>query len=350
MRRVLIRVDIGGEHGMGHAVRCKALAQALQAHGAEVRFVSPMKAMKDFVAPFHCSLAPDSLANGYQWAGCPNSTLWMNEGGITLVIDTKSEAAVSPEWLRCLRHEYRYVRVVRVDHPDATPDTCDLLIAPCAHWGQETVARLRQSFGERFLYGWDYVMLDADVVQHAQVPYEQRNGIVFCAGGSDPTGALDQMYALTENLHIDAKLLFCFGAQSHGTLRQRYEVAGEESLCASDNRYAMPFHRDYLRQAAMVVTMFGQTCYELVWYRTPALCLGRSFHEQHDIVGLGNASRQSISYGGPITGITSEQLYLYFKSMLDDERILLQQKYEASAGLLDGHGVQRVAEAILQLA
>jgi spore coat polysaccharide biosynthesis predicted glycosyltransferase SpsG len=336
--RIIIRVDIGENHGMGHAVRCKALAHALQARGAEVRFITRTLALRDFCGErfsYEFSLDGDSEHSLLYEA----IDRW--EASI-LIIDTKYPYL--DDSLHYL--DDNVCNIVRIDHPTAREDSCSLLVAPVAHWTTETVARLRQDFGERFLYGWDYVMLDDTVTQHEPIPYDKRAPhIVFCAGGSDPTGALEQMYVWTEGLHLDYKMLFCFGAQSHGALRQRYEDAGGESLCASGNRYIVPFHRDYLRQASLVVTMFGIAPYECLWYQTPALVFA---HTDENAIGaqfLQYASESRLCSGGDIR-TTDKSLFCNILGIIYAATI---RQMSVRACQFDGRGVQRVAEAILGL-
>lgn len=342
--RVLIRTDAGGSHGLGHATRCLALARELRVRGSEVRFVTRTLALRDFCGD---AFAYETSLDDYGEHCLLAEALYRWEASV-LILDTKY--SYDDAWLHYL--DDNVCNIVRIDHQTAREESCSLLVAPVAHWDTATVSRLRHDFGERFLYGWDYVILDDAVTRQAPIPYSERAPhIVLCAGGSDPTGALDQMYAWTDGMQIDAKMLFCFGAQSHGTLRQRYDAVGGESLCTSGNRYIVPFHRDYLRQASLVVCMFGVTCYECLSYRTPALILAHTDENVHGAWGL-----EAASYGAAhALGHMSDHDASSFRSCLSawyhvsGGIYARQHMHDASAGLMDGHGVQRVAEAILTL-
>ena len=147
----LIRTDLSSQIGMGHAVRCKALAQALAARGAEVCFTTTTPGLETFVAPFLLD----------------ECVVWHSYD--VLIVDTKASDWTQDTIALWLARDAG-LRVVCIDHTHATHDTCDLLVAPVAHWDDPTVARLRGDFGERFLYGWDYVLIDEAVTQHLEMP------------------------------------------------------------------------------------------------------------------------------------------------------------------------------------
>lgn len=340
MRRVMIRADIGAQHGMGHAVRCKALAAALEARGAEVCFVTSTPALGAFVAPMACTvLERDSVF--MMDAHAP----W-GFGRYTMVIDTKAPAANDDALLRHLRI-HAMVRVVRIDHPHAMTDSCDLLIGPCAHWDVATVAFLRSILDSRFLYGWKYVMLAPEVTQQPALPYDDVSrymGIAFCAGGSDPCGALDRMHAwaLDGALLPGVPKMFLVGAQA-GAL-------GTDPQQAHDARcYVVPFAHAYLQTASLVVGMFGQTAYECLWYRTPMLCYGRNMADGADIAGLQQASGGALQTGWSMPLRTLDGSAWCEQVTHTWDTGVRQQMHDASDGLLDGMGIQRIAEAILEL-
>ncbi len=247
---VLIRTDIGGNHGMGHAVRMLALARELQRQGALVSFVTATEALRNYVVPFRCYLQAETAPC------CP---------GDVLILDTKAPDWANDDSALWLRRDAG-LRVVRIDHPQASPDSCDLLIGPCAHWDAATVTRLRASFGTRFLYGWEYVLLDPAVAHLAPetVTVREQGPIVFAAGGSDPTGALQAMYDATASYRSTQPLVFLHGARSQMLNPRENVQRASGSIIAS-------FDRSWIRRGRLLVTMFGVTCYEALWWQVPQL-------------------------------------------------------------------------------
>ncbi len=343
--RILIRTDLGQQYGMGHAIRCRSLAQVLAARGVEVRFVTSTPALREFMTPYPVFLSDPERDWPEFPPGCDSPTE-------VVVIDTKADDwANEASYLWLLRNNF--IKVVRVDCPSATPDTCDLLVGPCQHWPAATVARLRQDFGDRFLYGWDYVMLDEEVTSQPPIPYEQRRDgpMVFCAGGSDPTGALEQMYRWSQTLLPDTEKIFCLPQTAQGGLWGLYDNSQPHSASLDNNIVLAPFSRQYLREAAVVVGLFGVTVYECLWYRTPTLILGRSAGDDENGRLLTIASHTAVRYIGRLgdehTRTTSPEAFCHNIGYTWD--ISRQRMHAASAGLLDGRGVARVAEAIIDL-
>ena len=336
MVRVLIRTDIGGTHGLGHAVRCKALAQALAARGAEVKFCTITSALAAFVAPFH-------VVEAWQ----PNMA---TKGCDVYIIDTKASVTCDSRWFA------RDIHVVRIDDMQATPATCDLLIAPGAHWSAETIARLQASFGERFLFGWDYVMLHGEVTKHAPVPYKQRmdGPIVFCAGGSDLDGILEQIWTWTEYVTLTAHMRFCIGDGYQGRLRNFLMPPLHAPTAGMPfPRSVVRFSREALRTASLVVSIFGVTVYECLALRTPVITIARTLDDAYAASELVSRSIYRSDDGtsavislGYIDIISRESLCSYIQKCI--EHIPLPQSmHAASTGLIDGHGVERIANAIL---
>ena len=322
MPRILIRCDIGSIHGLGHATRCKALAQVLAARGADVGFMSETPALEAFVAPFPCVDArqPDYLELD------------------VLVIDTK--AALDEAWYTRFAGAMG-CRTVRIDHPQATPDTCDILVAPLAHWAPDIVQRLQRDFGEHFLYGWEYVMLPEDVTDGAPLSYDEREPqIVFCAGGSDPDGALQQMYDWTTNLEIDAELCFLIGAYvEYDRLAMKYMSRKNVPLVA-------PFTRAHLAETSLVVTTFGQTMYEALWYQTPCIVLARN--DDDDCHTLWLQQQCAAVYAvGDIRAYTNRPEQ--FCRAIQVAWTSRTRSAALAAEKLDGRGVARIADAILRL-
>lgn len=335
--RITIRTDIGGENGLGHGVRMLALAKALHARGASVRFLTGTPALHAFVSPFMC----------HEVCGMPIMTKRVCD---VYVVDTKWRAMHGTSAYLGARRSG--VRVVHIDSPHATPATCDLLIAPVAHWEEETVERLRADFGERLLYGWGYAMLDEAVTRQQPLPYTERdNTIVFCAGGSDPGGALAQMLGWTASMVLPGvRLLFCEG--THTTkLPVRWRGETTTHLC----RYIVPFTRNKLREASLVVSMFGVTAYECMYYRTPCIVTTNNPQDASLYMALAQTIyRSSVNGLAPFTPLDalhkmSSGRFNCTIQMHWKNQYYRQGMHDTSAGLIDGQGIARVADAILGL-
>ena len=108
----------------------------------------------------------------------------------------------------------------------------------------------------------------------------------------------------------------------------------------------VPFSHGLLATASLVVSLFGQTCYEAIYYRTPVLMFGHTEENVRGATHLMEAVRGTAICGGHIRTITGEDFCHALTNMLT-----LQEYMGASARKFsfDGHGVTRVANAILAL-
>jgi len=316
---------------MGHAVRCLALAQALTARGARIGFVSNTpQSLAPFVAPFLCTdvatVAVQPESRGYGPADM-------------VVIDTKYP--IEETWYRDFGTALRS-KVIRIDHPHATPESCALLIGPCAHWSLETVGTLADTFGSRFLYGWEYVMLRPEVTAHQPIPYAERIGgpIVFCAGGSDPTGALAQMYEWTadewDRWLPAVKKIFAIPSMGQHTFPPRHHPL---------HTFFEPFTPALLQTASMVVSLFGVAAYECLYYQTPALMFAHTEENAMGARALQYTSAQACVTGGLLEKMDQE----HFCDMVELVYHATIRKVTEGQQWIDGLGTQRVADAILAI-
>lgn len=328
---ILIRTDIGGHHGMGHAVRMLVLARQLQATGVDVSFVTSTPLLQNYVVPFRCD-----IGTGLQAVSTPC------QPGDILIVDTKADDWANDESALWLARDAG-IRVVRIDHPQATPDSCDLLIGPCAHWDAATVTRLQAGFGDRFLYGWESVLLDPQVTRLPPHPYAERSRrpIVFAAGGSDPTGALQRMYDWTAAVPTEAPLVFLVGAKAPMLNPRVGAPRAGRSVVAS-------FDRGWIRSAGYLVTLFGVTCYEALWWQVPQSIFSHT--PEHAAAGdrLETVTEGCCVYEGDIADQTAATL----DAMLRHAEQCPPTPWEGSSRswTLDGRGLERVAARIVALA
>lgn len=311
-----IHTGIGsGIWGMGHAVRMRALAAALTTQGAAVTFLTKNPGLMDFVDPFPCEV--------YRH-------VWPSLDIDVLVEDVPCQAPAS--WYQLLRQRYR---VVRVDVPTATPETCDLLLAPVVHWAPETVAAMQNVFGTRFLYGWEYVLLET-TPNLPRLPYAPRSAgpIVFASGGS--SGVLLQQ--LTE------------WAGPNETEQEWIALLPPYGPRVSLPSWVHPepYNRARVWQASLLITKFGITPYEAIIWGTPALMVTTSAADATDATRLALASHGAVRYLGRHGDLYPETVRTILE-LIQGAHEVRDQMHAASVGLLDGQGAVRAAHAILSL-
>ena len=185
-------------------------------------------------------------------------------------------------------------------------------------------------------------MLALEVTAQTPMPYVERadGPIVFCAGGSDPEGALETMAAWCGYLVKTRDWVFL---APKGLLAWR---------CIPPWATCRPFAEDgwkYLRNASLVVTMFGQMMYECLWWQTPVVAFARTASDAKAILRLQHVGVNPVpSDDLPLWPTMTQQRFCATVAAHMDEG-MRHAMSTVSTGLLDGQGVARVADAILVL-
>jgi spore coat polysaccharide biosynthesis predicted glycosyltransferase SpsG len=330
--RIAIVTAIGGLHGMGHATRCRALADELTSLGGEVLFFTQTPRLYDMLANYKCLVSEHPMSHARQHM--PN----------IIVVDQVSKGFIPKGMCEGIRKSG--IRVVRIDHLESKENSCDLCVVPNAHQTVVVSKSLAARFGERLLIGWDYVMLDSSVTSIRGASYKKRadGDIYFCAGGSDPSGALPFMIQATTVSSETQKLPKSFGLGRH----RDYGMVRTVSKYLS---YRIgPFDRRKLRESALVVGTFGQTAYECIYWGTPMLCLGHSSDNAAASIELVRASKGAVqTFSSQKISSMDEETFSHFVARGYADKDALMAMHKASKGLIDGKGVHRIATAIMAL-
>jgi spore coat polysaccharide biosynthesis predicted glycosyltransferase SpsG len=257
-----------------------------------------------------------------------------------LVLDKKYYYAEDD--LRTLRR--RGQRLVRVDHPGATAGTADLVVLPNLHHSAEEMERLAALHDGHLLAGPAAVILPEAVRTAPHVPprHRRQHDLVFLAGGSDPQRALSVFYTLTAPLAArcpDLTRVFALGAYATWPAMTGMQPGTR----------LVPWELSLLWSSPLVVTLFGQTVYELLAVGTPALVLTMTDEDERAMPFLVSASGGAVGHLGRLATAQSETVCAALAERwqsLDHLRLMRR----ASQGLIDGHGARRIAERVLALA
>ena len=114
-----------------------------------------------------------------------------------------------------------------------------------------------------------------------------------------------------------------------------------------------PFTQAHLAEAALVVTLFGQTVYEALWYQTPCVVLARNEGDERNAFWLQQQCvvttlRQAAIYAAGCIRTYANRPEQFCRA-IEMAWTSRSQSAALTAEKLDGHGVARVADAILVL-
>jgi spore coat polysaccharide biosynthesis predicted glycosyltransferase SpsG len=223
---------------------------------------------------------------------------------------------------------------------------CDLLVLPNMHTPCPTLVHLRAAFGDCLRAGAEYVMLDQEVTARAPIPHTERmrrGSIVFCAGGSDPATLLFRLcrWCIQMKVLPDVPKIFCYGAYAS-------YATHDLSYMSFPNMHWKPFVREDLRTGAMVITTMGQTVYETMYWQTPALIVGHTDRHCEAAKTVAQHSTWWMEWCDVRT--VKRDAFCHYLAKCWGATDVRTAMAQSTRGALDGQGVERVAQAIMELA
>lgn len=332
----LFRCDGSPEIGLGHVVRCLAIAEELrESHGFRVGFAmrkgEPGCSMvRDKGYPVR---TPSQASPRFDYAG------WLRDavreaGARVLVLDVRDD--LSRDTVEGLRKEG--LRIVLLDDLGQKRLSADLAFYPPV----PQVRRLGwEGFTGKLFVGWEWVALRR---QFASVPAHASRGrltVLVTMGGSDPAdltrktvGALDRLEG-----DFDAVVVEGRGYSRHEALAARLAGARRrfELLRDVDDMAAL------MARADLAVASFGVTAYELAAAGVPAihLCLTED-HAESASAFAGAGMAVSLGAAGRVT---EEALAGEISRLLADGTARRAMAARARQRV-DGRGAGRIAQAI----
>jgi len=230
--RIVIRVDASMQIGLGHAMRCLALAQALKAQGDEVRFVArhmlAVTAARITDLGFALTMLPpvasDESFTGYaawlavSWELDAQQTreVLATFGRVDwLVVD---HYALDARWETLLRPTAKYI--VAIDDLDNRPHDCDLLIDHNPSFAEAERYEHNTPRNCLCLLGPRYALLRPEFAAARGESLRLRKGlnrILITFGGTDPTGLTATVLAALVPLAFEGFILdVVAGSGMHG--------------------------------------------------------------------------------------------------------------------------------------
>jgi spore coat polysaccharide biosynthesis protein SpsF len=341
--KVLIRCDGDNRVGMGHVVRCLALADEFRntcGYGVTFAVASGAPAIAKIEAAGFPIATKPSAQDEAVWLG----DLLASQRAHILLLDVRTD--LSPDHVRRWRRQGILVAVV--DDPHERRCAADLAFYPPVPQVEELDW---QSFSGHLHVGWEWVLLRPQfhtlrkgMCRTIKQP-DQPVRVLVSMGGSDPRGmtlkALQSLQRVPGDFGIDVVL----GAGFEG------ESAVLDEIARSQRDIAV--HRDVqdmaalMANASLAVASFGMTAYELAALGVPALylCLTPDHLRSAELFVSQNMARSVPEYAGDWQPPLVENV----RQMLEDPSRLAEMR-TASLAKVDGLGVPRTVQAIAEKA
>lgn len=343
---IVIRADANSKIGMGHVMRCTAIADRLREKGEQVCFLvadeNPVPLLQGKGIPCHV------LHTDY-------SHMEEETGKLTALLDTLKPSAilidsyyVTPEYLREVR---RRTRTVYLDDIFAFSYPVDLLInynIYAKEMGYGKLAGGQDACGQpaRFCLGTSYVPLRQEF---SGVPYtvkDRAEQILITTGGSDSYNLAGQFLeeALRQeetknkiyhvicgslNPHRDSLQAL---AAAHGNIRIHSNVTNMAEL---------------MRQCDVAISAGGSTMYELCAVGVPTITFSFAANQERIVESF---LRLQYAAGGGNYLVDKEKLapaVIRILGQLCGDREKRMAYSSKARTLVDGRGAERIADAIL---
>jgi UDP-2,4-diacetamido-2,4,6-trideoxy-beta-L-altropyranose hydrolase len=339
---LIIRADASAEIGLGHVMRCAALAQAWQSAGGRSIFAlasgaqeleSRFRSWGSEVALVHAK--PGSADDAAQ-------TLQICQGHSAdwLVLDGYD---FSESYRTGLQGGVRLLFVD--DHGGCPTPTCDIVL----NANPQASAAMYEGQGgrTRLLLGSRYALLRQEFLAWragtTEIPEISRRILVTFGGGDPDNVTLKVMQALQEIRETRLEVTIVLGAVNPH-LESINMMAGQLShtVRVLSDVANMPH---LFSQSDLAVTAGGGTCYELAFMQVPMFLIIIAENQERTVQALCDA-RAALSQGW-FNSLDRQSLAVSLLSMICDQR-LRRELRESASRLVDGRGAQRVVEAMYE--
>jgi len=326
---ILIRCDGSPRLGLGHVVRCLALACELRnTFGLQPGFAMRHKGVAETLveqASFPAFIQPDHIEEA-QWI----DSLVKDHSPKGLILDIRTQLAASA--VQCWRASG--VTVAVIDDPSDRRQTADLAFYPPVP--QISKVDWSRFTGQVFI-GWDYLLLRREFSIRRDPPQNRMPSVLITMGGSDPGG-----------LTLLALKALC---QVNEPFRARV-VLGRAFLhdqALAQLRSGLPDHFEFLRDVSdmpslmadsdLAIAAFGGTAYELAALNIPAVLLGLTEDHARSAEALADAG-MAISLGD-YHHLSETRLAAVVDNLLanPDQRRAMRD----ACSVVDGKGAKRIA-------
>ena len=358
--RVAFRVDASMQVGIGHVMRCLALADVLRAQGVEVHFVCRALAghMMDLIrewgfsvlhlrAPRSGEMVTDRRTKHAGWLevdwsiDCTETIAALQAVGPIdwLIVDSY---ALDKAWEQMIGPKVRRVLVIN-DLADRAHH-CDVLLDQNYYHDPRLRYHDYLDGSSRLLAGPQYALLRQEFAALRATlgkrPTVLKRVLVFM-GGADPTNETSKVLEAFDNpalagLEVDVVI----GASNPHRASIQERCAGRSKWRVHSHSRA--FHR-LMGDADLAIGAAGSAAWERCVLGLPSLMLAVADNQRH--IGEAVASFGAGAYLGPSAEVSVSDIVASVEACMRDPGRLGVMR-QAARKLVDGKGAQRVSLAL----
>ncbi|MCW8931344.1 MAG: UDP-2,4-diacetamido-2,4,6-trideoxy-beta-L-altropyranose hydrolase [Gammaproteobacteria bacterium] len=327
-RKALFRLDSGGQYGLGHVMRSKALADALLKINIECTFAVQSVHSNDAVLPhnlININTENDfhSLAKAYD----------------VIIVDHYDYTTELFFQLSKIDHT---VLVVLDDECNRGKLYADIVINPAAQAASLPYAETCPE--AKWLFGFDYILLrsffkELESQYDEYSYYEKRQSIVITFGGSDVTGLTLPLLKSIKNtslMSFDIIVVTGVGCQNSDEI---------ETYCSElkmSYKHNVKNMAQLFLKAKLAISAAGSTAFELAYCGVPSIF---AVVADNQLISIEDQCRQGWCQMVDCRKQNNVSDIIYYAEKLINST-QLKELSQLAQSLVDGKGAERIAQCI----
>ena len=325
-KKIVFRCDSNNKIGLGHLVRCLAVANHLKRESIII-FATDIDKSNSHIENEYEIIYKKQDEDENKFLKRINSELNPD----ILVLDKRYP------YNKYILQELKKnsLKIVIFDNNCEGMRECDEIIFPNAHFNLNRLkGYLEDDKIKKVKTGQDYVILRDEIIGVKENKTNQQNNIkiVVTTGGSDPEGVLIKLSLLLKELNIKEDVYLLYGE----SFKHQNKL---DALNLPNNFHKLPYSIEYLTGSDVVICTFGMTVYEMIYLGLPTICISHSKHNAK-CASILKQRYDALENLGYIKDLNTNLLYRSLKKIQISKNI-------PSKKFIDGKGAVRVANLII---
>ena len=334
--KIIFRCDGSSDIGLGHLIRCLAIAKELQKQN-QIIFATT----KD------------------------DTNSYIKEAGFEIFFKEKDET--EEKYLKRLNHiihpgiilidkKYSYsieflndfkqnnIKIIMIDNICEGLSACDEIIFPNAHLDKSILKKyLSGKQISQVKTGPEYVILRDEILalkKKINCNLHNPQNIVVTTGGTDPEGVLLKLIPWLKEMNLKANIMILIGQ----AFKYKDELR-KTIINLPDNFQVIPYSLEEFTKADIVICTFGVSIYEMIYLQIPTICISHS-RENTQSAKILKERYGAIEDMGFVENLNPQNLYLVIKK-LSENKTYYKKIIQKCNNLFDRKGAKRIVGIIV---
>ena len=333
--KIVFRCDASPDIGLGHLIRCLAVAKELQKQN-QIIFATTKDDMSSYIkeAGFEI-IFKEKDETEEKYLKRLNYIILPD----IVVIDKKY-----PYSPNCMHHfKQNNIKVIMIDNVCEGLSKCDEIIFPNAHLDKSVLKKcLSEKQINQVKTGPEYVILRDEILAlKGKINYSINNpqNIVVTTGGTDPEGVLLKLIPWLKKMNLKVNIIILIG--------QAFKYKNElEKLIINlpDNFKVFQYSLEEFLKADITICTFGVSIYEMIYLKIPTICISHS-RENAKSAKILKERYNAIEDLGYFKDINKQSVYASVMRLLTDKEYYKNMVKECD-NLIDRKGAYRLGQLI----